>query len=110
MGAIHDGHISLIRSARSENSELIISIYLNPTQFDNKDDLDNYPCRLDKDIEIIEKENADVVFAPGTEEMYPDGFYTNVAQDKLTDRLVRQVQAGAFQWRNYNCNKAFQYN
>ena len=78
MGAIHDGHISLIRTAKSENTELIVSIYLNPTQFDNKEDLDSYPCRLDKDIEVIEKENADVIFAPGTEEMYPDGFCTSV--------------------------------
>ncbi len=96
MGAIHDGHISLIRSARSENSELIISIYLNPTQFDNKDDLDSYPCRLDKDIEVIEKENADVIFAPGTEEMYPDGFCTSVMQDKLTDKLCGTSRPGHF--------------
>ncbi len=97
MGAIHDGHISLIRSARSENSELIISIYLNPTQFDNKDDLDNYPCRLDKDIEIVEKEKVDIVFAPSTEEMYPNGFCTYVIHDKLTDKLCGKSRPGHFE-------------
>jgi pantoate--beta-alanine ligase len=96
MGAIHDGHISLIRAARSENAELIVSIYLNPTQFDNKDDLDSYPCRLDKDIEAIEKENVDIVFTPSTEEMYPDGFCTNVTQDKLTDKLCGKSRPGHF--------------
>ena len=96
MGAIHDGHISLIRAARSDNTELIVSIYLNPTQFDNKDDLDNYPCQLDKDIEIIEEENVDVTFTPGTEEMYPYGFCTSVTQDKLTDNLCGKTRPGHF--------------
>ncbi|MHC4455437.1 MAG: pantoate--beta-alanine ligase [Planctomycetota bacterium] len=97
MGAIHDGHISLMRTAKSENTELFVSIFLNPTQFDNKEDLNSYPCRLDKDIEIIEKENADVIFAPGTEEMYPDGFCTNVTQHKLTDNLCGKSRLGHFE-------------
>ncbi len=96
MGAIHDGHKSLIRTARSENAELVVSIFLNPTQFDNKDDLDKYPCQLDKDIEIIKKENADVIFAPCTEEMYPGGFCTNVKQNKLTDNLCGRFRPGHF--------------
>ena len=72
MGALHEGHVSLMRSARDENDELVVSIYLNPTQFDNKDDLDNYPRQLDKDIEIVERENADVVFTQCTDELYTD--------------------------------------
>ena len=96
MGALHDGHISLMRSARKENDELIVSIYLNPTQFDNNGDFDNYPRQLDKDIEIIRKENADVVFAPGNEEMYPEGFCTSVTQDKLTDTLCGRARPGHF--------------
>jgi pantoate--beta-alanine ligase len=96
MGALHDGHISLIRSAREENDELIVSIYLNPTQFDNNDDFDKYPRQLNEDIEIIRKENADVVFTPCTKEMYPDGFCTHVTQDKLTDALCGGVRSGHF--------------
>ena len=96
MGALHDGHISLIRSAREENDELVVSIYLNPTQFDNSDDFDKYPRQLNKDIEIIRKENADVIFTPCTEEMYPDGFCTHVTQDKLTDALCGGGRPGHF--------------
>ncbi len=96
MGALHEGHMSLIRSARSENDGLIVSIYLNPTQFDNKDDFDNYPHQLDKDIEIVERENADVVFAPSTEEMYPEGFCTYVIQGKLIDSLCGRLRPGHF--------------
>lgn len=96
MGALHEGHVSLIRSARNENDELIVSIYLNPTQFDNKDDFDNYPHQLDKDIEIIERENADVIFAPGTEEMYPEGFCTYVTQGKLIGSLCGRLRPGHF--------------
>ena len=96
MGALHDGHISLIRSAREENDELVVSIYLNPAQFDNSDDFDKYPRQLNKDIEIIRKENADVIFTPCTEEMYPDGFCTHVTQGKLTDALCGGVRPGHF--------------
>lgn len=96
MGALHEGHVSLMRSARDENDELVVSIYLNPTQFDNKEDFDNYPRRLDKDIKIVERENADVVFAPGTEEMYPEGFCTYVTQDKLTDTMCGRLRPGHF--------------
>ncbi len=96
MGALHDGHISLIRSARKENDELVVSIYLNPTQFDKDDDFRNYPRDLNRDIEIVRKENADVVFAPCTEEMYPEGFCTNVTQDRLSSALCGRVRPGHF--------------
>ena len=96
MGALHDGHISLIRSARKENDELVVSIFLNPTQFDNNDDFDKYPRQLNEDIEIIRNENVDVVFAPCTEEMYPEGFCTNVTQDRLSDTLCGGVRPGHF--------------
>ena len=96
MGDLHDGHISLIRSARKENDELVVSIFLNPTQFDNNEDFDKYPRQLDKDVEIIRKENADVVFAPSNEEIYPNGFCTNVRQNRLTEALCGRVRLGHF--------------
>ena len=83
-------------NARFENDELIVSIYLNPTQFDNKDDFDNYPRQLDKDIKIVERENADVVFAPCTDELYPEGFCTYVTQGKLIDSLCGRLRSGHF--------------
>ena len=107
MGALHEGHVSLMRSARDENDELVVSIYLNPTQFDNKDDLDNYPRQLDKDIEIVERENADVVFTPCTEELYTEGFCTYVTQDKLTDTMCGRLSARTLQWCSHNCNETF---
>ena len=96
MGALHGGHISLMRSARKENDEIIVSIYLNPTQFDKKDDFDNYPRQLNRDIEVIREENVDVVFAPSNDEMYPDGYCTNVRQDRITDALCGRVRPGHF--------------
>jgi pantothenate synthetase (EC 6.3.2.1) len=96
MGALHNGHLSLMRRAMEENDELVVSIYLNPTQFDKNDDFENYPRQLGKDIEIIRKENADVVFTPCTGEMYPDGFCIRVTQDKLTDALCGRVRPGHF--------------
>ena len=75
---------------------LLSAFFLNPAQFDNNDDFDKYPRQLNEDIEIIRKENADVVFAPCTEEMYPEGFCTNVTQDRLTDALCGRVRSGHF--------------
>jgi pantoate--beta-alanine ligase len=86
----------LIRSAGKENDELIVSVFLNPTQFDNNDDFDKYPHQLNEDIEIIRNENVDVVFAPCTEDMYPEGFCTNVTQDRLSDTLCGGVRPGHF--------------
>lgn len=96
MGALHDGHISLISRARKENDELIVSIFLNPTQFDNNDDFDNYPRQLNDDIEIAVRENVDMVFTPCAEDMYPNGFCTYVTQNKLLDTLCGRVRIGHF--------------
>ena len=73
MGALHQGHISLIKEARAENDIVISSIYVNPTQFDNKSDLARYPRTLSTDCELLDAEGCDAVFAPSDEEMYPSG-------------------------------------
>lgn len=96
MGALHDGHASLMRSARKENDWLAVSIYLNPAQFDNEDDFNSYPRQMDKDIEFAEEENADIVFAPETGELYPEGFCTYVTQERLTDTLCGRLRPGHF--------------
>jgi pantoate--beta-alanine ligase len=70
MGALHEGHLELIRTSRSQNDITICSIYVNPTQFNNAVDLEKYPRTLDSDKEKLEKAGCDVIFAPGNEEMY----------------------------------------
>ena len=73
MGALHNGHISLIKKSKSENSVTICSIYVNPTQFNNKTDLQKYPVTIESDIDQLEKAECDILFLPSTQEMYKDG-------------------------------------
>jgi pantoate--beta-alanine ligase len=72
MGALHEGHISLIRKCKAENGVCVASIFVNPTQFNDKKDLERYPRTLEKDCIMLEKEGCDIVFAPSEEEMYPE--------------------------------------
>lgn len=72
MGALHEGHVSLVRKARSENDTVVVSVFVNPTQFNDKNDLRNYPRTPEADIEILRKAGADLVFMPTVEEIYPE--------------------------------------
>lgn len=71
MGALHEGHASLVRRSVKENDITVVSVFLNPTQFNNPNDLATYPRTLEKDCDLLEKNGADYVFAPTAEEMYP---------------------------------------
>ena len=71
MGALHDGHLSLIDRSKKENDITVTSIFVNPTQFTEKNDFANYPRTIEKDTELLEKKNCDLLFAPETKEMYP---------------------------------------
>ncbi|APD07131.1 pantoate--beta-alanine ligase (AMP-forming) [Flavobacteriaceae bacterium UJ101] len=73
MGALHEGHISLIEKAKKECDEVICSVFVNPTQFDNKDDLIKYPITIEEDLKLLEKASCDIVFVPSVKEMYPRG-------------------------------------
>jgi len=76
MGAFHDGHLSLFRAARVENDTLVVSLFVNPAQFGAAEDLSRYPRDEERDLALANEAGVDFVFAPGADEMYPDGFDT----------------------------------
>lgn len=87
MGYIHQGHLALARQARLENTSVIVSIFVNPTQFSVGEDFDRYPRNLARDLSLLQKEDVDSVFAPPTSEMYPPLFSSRVEVNNLTRRL-----------------------
>lgn len=87
MGALHEGHLSLIGASVEQCDRTAISIYVNPTQFAPEEDLEDYPRRLDRDCRVAAEHGADLVFCPTDEMMYPEGFCTHVEQEGLTEAL-----------------------
>ena len=96
MGYLHEGHLSLVKRARAENSSVVVSIFVNPTQFGPKEDFTTYPRDTKSDLTMLEKEGADIVFMPSTDEMYPPDFGGWVEVDKVTERLEGAVRPGHF--------------
>src|SRR5574340_947028 len=76
MGALHKGHVSLIRQAKQQCDVVVASVFVNPTQFGPGEDYERYPRNLEKDFNLLNSYNIDTVFAPSSEEMYPEGFQT----------------------------------
>ena len=87
MGALHDGHLSLVRAARAENDVVVVSLFVNPTQFNEAADLDAYPRDEARDAAAAAAEGADVLFAPSSDEVYPAGFATTVHVAGRTEHL-----------------------
>jgi pantoate--beta-alanine ligase len=87
MGALHEGHLSLIRQARRDSDLVVVSLFVNPAQFNERSDLDRYPRDEDHDARLAEQAGADVLFAPSVEEVYPQGFATSVEVLGVTERL-----------------------
>ena len=97
MGALHQGHLSLYKAAKKENDEVISSIFVNPTQFNNPDDFQKYPKTLEKDLELLEKAGVDAVYVPNVEEMYPDGLNSKKYNfDGLENEMEGKYRPGHF--------------
>jgi pantoate--beta-alanine ligase len=87
MGALHEGHISLIRRARTDNDLVVVSLFVNPAQFAANEDLGAYPRSEQRDAELAEAAGADILFAPSVSEIYPDGFATSIHVSGITEVL-----------------------
>src|SRR2546423_1335698 len=96
MGALHAGHMALIRSARAQADAVCVSIFVNPTQFGPKEDFSKYPRPFEKDRELLEAERVDFLFYPEVQEMYPPGAETWVEVAELSERLDGKSRPGHF--------------
>ena len=96
MGALHEGHLSLVRAARAASDVVAASIFVNPTQFGPNEDLAKYPRSFDRDCEMLEREGVEFVFAPSVEEMYPVGAVTWVTVEELSSKLDGRSRPGHF--------------
>lgn len=96
MGYLHEGHLSLVRQARERGDRVVVSIFVNPIQFDREDDLVSYPRDLERDRRLLAEEGVDILFTPDPREMYADDFVTTVDVERLTDDLCGAHRAGHF--------------
>ena len=96
MGYLHDGHLALIRRARTENNLIVVSVFVNPAQFGPQEDFKTYPRNIENDLKILARENTDIVFLPPIEEMYPPGFDSWVDMGKIATRLEGASRPGHF--------------
>ncbi len=96
MGALHEGHLSLVREARKHHDRVVVSIFVNPLQFGPKEDYSRYPRTFEQDKVLLEREGVDVLFYPSVEELYPEGFETYVIVEKLPEHLCGLSRPGHF--------------
>jgi pantoate--beta-alanine ligase len=96
MGYLHEGHLSLVQYAKKECAAVVVSIYVNPTQFGPKEDLDAYPRDLERDFSLLAGEGADLVWTPSNEEMYPDGYQTWIEVNETAYPLEGRMRPGHF--------------
>jgi pantoate--beta-alanine ligase len=96
MGALHEGHLSLVRAAVAAHKPVVVSIFVNPAQFGPKEDFARYPRQLDKDAAMLESAGVDYLFAPEALEIYPPEFRTHVNVEGLSDRLEGRIRPGHF--------------
>ncbi|PHS35848.1 MAG: pantoate--beta-alanine ligase [Alkaliphilus sp.] len=107
MGYLHKGHLSLIEKAKENNDVVVVSIFVNPTQFGENEDYGVYPRNLERDSCLSEEAGADYVFKPSVEEIYPKGYNTYVKVEKITDKLCGASRPGHFRGVTTIVNKLF---
>lgn len=96
MGALHEGHLSLVRASKKENDITVMSIFVNPTQFGPREDFKNYPRVFKKDKKLAKKEKVDIIFYPSVEEMYTNGRLAFIDVEKITENLCGKFRPGHF--------------
>ena len=107
MGYLHEGHIELVRRARAEAKTVVVSIFVNPTQFGPSEDFARYPRDFERDLELLRQAGTDAVLAPSAEDMYPAGFSTWVDVEGVTATLEGARRPGHFRGVATVCNKLF---
>ncbi|WP_022850041.1 pantoate--beta-alanine ligase [Limisalsivibrio acetivorans] len=96
MGFLHEGHLSLVRKCRDENDIVVVSIFVNPAQFGAGEDLDSYPSDIKRDTALLEAAGTNILFLPEREEIYPEGFSTNISVAGVSDGLCGRSRPGHF--------------
>lgn len=107
MGYFHEGHLALMREARKQADCVVVSIYVNPTQFGPQEDFSKYPRNFDRDMKMAQNVGVDVIFYPSNRAMYPPHYQTYVAVEKVTQNLCGASRPGHFRGVTTVCNKLF---
>lgn len=97
MGFLHEGHLALVREARKMSDIVVVSVFVNPTQFAPTEDFEKYPRDITRDAELLSNENVDFVLIPKADEMYPENYHTYVKVRELSDRLCGQTRPNHFE-------------
>ena len=96
MGFLHAGHLALVRQARDTCASVVVSVFVNPTQFGPAEDFNAYPRNMERDLSMLEEAGTDLVWSPGAEDMYPPGYQTWISVDNVTQPLEGKMRPGHF--------------